>query len=105
MSIQSLVAGFTEVTTASVAVDKLAGAATWTSHQRQESRGACGDGAGRPYHRIRAAAARVNVLTVAATKTANEPAVREALDKLNLGYSFADAATFQGRHGQRQRIF
>jgi len=37
----------------------------------------------------------VNVLTSAVTKTASEPAVREALDKLNLGYSFADAATFK----------
>jgi tripartite-type tricarboxylate transporter receptor subunit TctC len=36
------------------------------------------------------------VLSAAASKTANEPAVREALDKMNLGFSFADGATFKG---------
>lgn len=45
------------------------------------------------------------MLTVAATKTANEPAVREALDKLNLGYSFADAATFKADMARDNAFF
>lgn len=37
----------------------------------------------------------VNVLRAAAAKTANEPALRESMDKLNLGFAYADQDQFR----------
>lgn len=47
----------------------------------------------------------IAILSAAATKTANEPAVREALDKMNLGYSFADGPTFKADIARETQYF
>ncbi|MDM0087348.1 MULTISPECIES: tripartite tricarboxylate transporter substrate binding protein [unclassified Variovorax] len=46
----------------------------------------------------------VDVLRAAARKTAEEPAMREALEKLNLGFSYLDAAEF-GQSMERDHLY
>lgn len=47
----------------------------------------------------------VDVLAKAAKETAEEPAFRDALQKLNLNYAWLDAASFQTQISEQEKYF
>ena len=47
----------------------------------------------------------MDVLAKAAKETAEEPAFRDALQKLNLNYAWLDAASFQTQISEQEKYF